>query len=268
MLRTLRMSVTRAADSWSAPIARTMVVVCLGFLGQATAASAASFSVNPTQLLLSGTAKSALLTLKNETDDAVRFQVTLMAWAQDPDGKMVLEPTEDVVFFPGLLTLGAREERRIRVGLVVAPAAVERTYRVFVEELPPLENGKPVVGVAMRTKMGIPVFVQPIAVAAQVQLKDVAAANGRVSFRLVNTGTVHFTPESMRVRGIDASGSTVTEQSPESWYVLAGGRRDFDLAVPAVRCAEIRSFSVEARVMGKTLTQTVAAPDGACAKQN
>jgi fimbrial chaperone protein len=267
MTRVLHMTGTRAADSWRIPIARTMVAVGLALVCQAAAARAASFTVNPTQIYLSAANKSALLTLKNETDEAIRFQVSVASWGQDPRGQMVLEPTEDVVFFPALLTLGPREERKIRVGVTVAPGAVEKSYRIFVEELPSLENGKPVAGVAMRTKMGVPIFLQPTTVTAQAQLKDLAIAGDRLSFRLINAGTVHFTPDGVRIRALDAAGGVVTEQPAESWYVLAGGRRDFEAAVPAARCADVRSFTIEAQVMGRMLKESLQAPEGACAKK-
>jgi hypothetical protein len=114
--------------------------------------------------------------------------------------------------------------------------------------------------------MGIPIFLQPAAVTAQAQVKDVAVAGDRVSFRLMNTGARHFTPDGTRVRGLDAAGVTVMEQALEAWYILAGGRRDFEVAVPAVRCADIRSFVIETRVLGRELSETVQAPEGACAK--
>jgi fimbrial chaperone protein len=243
-----------------------MVAVGLAVMCQAAAARAASFSVNPTQIFLSGTVKSALLTLKNETDEPLRFQVSTMAWGQDPGGKMLLEPTEDIVFFPALLTLGAREERKIRVGTTVAPGAVEKCYRIFVEELPPLDTAKPASGVTMRTKMGIPIFIQATKVSAQARLGDVALAGNHVTFRLSNGGTTHFTPETVRVRGLDGAGATVGELAAEAWYVLAEGRRDFDVALPAARCGEIRSLAVEVQVLGRTLSETVQAPNGACAK--
>ena len=50
--------------------------------------------------------------------------------------RIELAPTQDVVFFPALLTLKPGEERRIRVGSTAAPGSIEKTYRIFVEELP------------------------------------------------------------------------------------------------------------------------------------
>jgi fimbrial chaperone protein len=180
---------------------------------------------------------------------------------------MLLEPTEDIVFFPALLTLAPREERKVRVGLATSPGPSEKTYRIFVEELPPVEVEKLAAGVTMRTKMGIPIFVQPSVTTARAQLGKGSFAGDRVSFSLQNTGTVHFTPDAIRVRGLDGTGAVVADVRADAWYVLAGGRRDFEVALPAARCAEIRSLTVEVQVLTRALRESMQTPSGACGKQ-
>jgi fimbrial chaperone protein len=256
---------TTAAHTW-----RT-VTMCAALaagltLCQAVAAQAASFSVNPVQVFLSATTKSALLTLKNETDQPVRFQLSLMAWNQDPGGQMQLAATDDIVFFPALLTLQSHEERKIRVGATVPPGKIEKTYRLFVEELPPLDKKDTPNGVTMVTKMGIPIFLQPAKAIGQAAIRDLSAKDGRFLFKLENTGTVHFTPQSIRVKAADAAGVSLSDVKVDAWYVLAGGVRAFDLAVPAAQCAQVRSLTVEAQVEGALLRESVQTPGGACGK--
>jgi len=233
---------------------------------QAGAARASSFSVNPTQVSLSASAKSALVTIKNETDQAVRFQVAAMAWSQDEAGHMQMAPTEDIVFFPALLTLKAREERKVRLGTTVAPGAQERSYRLVVEELPPLQAGSATTGVAMLTKMTIPVFLQPARLAAQATLSDVGMTGGHLAFRLRNTGTLHFVPQRVRVTGKDEAGTTVVDQQATAWYVLAGGARLFELPIAEPQCRQVRTLAVEIQVGETALLETVKTPGGACAK--
>jgi fimbrial chaperone protein len=233
-------------------------------LGLPASARAASFSVNPTQLLLSGDTKSALVSLRNETDQPVRFQLSVSAWAQAPDGQMILTPTEDVVFFPALLTLKPREERKVRVGANVAPGTVEKTYRLFVEELPPLEKAEGVNGVAMLTKMGIPIFIRPIKMTAAASIAGLGLKSGRLVFRLQNTGTVFIMPQGVRVRGLDQSGAAVVDQQASAWYVLAGGVRAFDLPLSGPQCAKVRSVVVEVQVSGTVIKETLQTPGGAC----
>src|SRR5512135_2952596 len=119
-----------------AALSSLLFVGCVfGLHGQA---DAGSFTVNPISIVLSGKEQSALLTLKSQTKEEVRFKVQVQAWAQSPKGEMELKDTKDIVVFPGLLTLAPSEERKLRIGSTVPAGAVERSYRVFVEELPSL----------------------------------------------------------------------------------------------------------------------------------
>src|SRR5206468_4339846 len=127
----------------------------------AARASATSFTVTPIQVVLATSTSSTLLTVANQSADTLRLEVSAFAWDQAPDGEMQLTATEDVLFFPSLLTLGPGERRNVRVGAATAAAASEKTYRIFVEELPPPEGGSTAPkksGVRILTRMGIPVF--------------------------------------------------------------------------------------------------------------
>ena len=105
------------------------VVFAVSLLGGPLArpAAASNFNVNPTQVFLSSKATSALVTVRNDSTDQLRFQLSVFAWDQSPSGELVLTPTDDIVFFPSLLTLGPNEERRVRVGRVTAPGEKEKT---------------------------------------------------------------------------------------------------------------------------------------------
>jgi fimbrial chaperone protein len=230
------------------------------------AASAVTFSVSPTQLVLSGRTRSSLLTIRNDSAETLRFQLSAFAWQQSPGGTMTLEPTEDVVFFPALFTLGAGEERRIRVGsLLTGSPDTERTYRLFVEELPPLDLGSAKApGIRVLTKMGIPIFVRPDQERASADLGALAVRGADVSFTLSNTGAVHFVPRRVVARGLDADGQALFELELSAWYVLAGGRRDFDVASPARDCDRVRSLVIEADLGFATLTERLGTGSGVC----
>jgi len=239
-------------------------------LGQSGALSAAAFRVTPIQVTLSSTNSSALLTLTNESSETLRFQVSAHAWTQGRKGEIELAPTQDIVFFPALLTLEAGKERKIRVGTSSPAGTVERTYRLFVEELPPAEQPKgsatPRSEVRVRTKMGIPVFLQPAAkpeVAGAIE--SPALENGQLRFRVRNTGNVHFTLLSVRITGKSASGETIFEKQAEGWYVLPGGIREYEIPVPSAECTRVKVFSLEATDERGTMKSRLEAPTGACA---
>lgn len=241
----------------------TLVAAALVMLGSASWASAATFTVNPTQIFLSGKTTTALLTLRNDSDETLRFQLAAFGWQQTPAGELTLTPTQDVVFFPALLTLAPKEERRIRVGGTVPAAAQERTYRIFVEELPSAD-GQQANAVRVLTKMGIPIFIRPAKEAATADLSGLAMAKGSFAFTLANRGSVHFVPQRVAVRALSASGERLFEEELKGWYILAGGRRDFTVAVPAEACTRVASVTVEVEFDANVLKESLQTPGGTC----
>ena len=228
-------------------------------------ASAATFRVMPTQLTLGGKTQSGLLTIRNDSSEPLRFQISVFAWQQTPSGEMALQPTADMVFFPALFTLNPAEERSIRVGSRVASTAdVEQTYRIFVEELPPVNRTNDAAAVRVLTKMGIPIFIRPAKYQASAKLAGLEARSGTLSFQLSNTGAVHLAPFSVAVQGLDSGGNRVYREELQAWYVLAGGRRDFTVAAPVQECGRIRTLVVEANVGFTTLTERLPVASGVC----
>ena len=257
--------------SRAVPIALT-VLLGLAF-GPAQTAEAAAFRVTPIRVDFDGRTQSALLTLINESDEQIRFQISAFSWRQDAQGEMKLDPTQDVVFFPALLTLNAREQRKVRIGRSTAPGTAEKTYRVFFEELPAMETkDKPKgTGVKILTKMGIPVFVAPDKSQPAGDVTNVAWSAGKVSFDVRNTGNVSFVARAVRVRGLDAGGSEVLNKQKEGWYVLGGDTRHYDLELTAEECRKIRKIVIEAETdlaakPEQSVLRAEAAAPGSCSE--
>lgn len=223
-------------------------------LGGADRAWAVTFSVNPTRVILTGRVTNALITLRNESDQGARFQLSAFAWDQAPDGQMKLAPTEDIIFYPQMLALGPREERKVRVGTTLAPGAIERSYRLFVEELPPAAGEENAGKVRVFTKVGIPVFLRASESAPRAELRNLRYGEGRVSFTLANAGSTFFVPDSIVVRALGADGQPIGSQDVKGWYVLAGGVRVFDIEGPKPP-ASPTAFVVEVRVGTLTLAE-------------
>ena len=238
-----------------------MAVVWLWGGPQAGAAAAATFTVDPTQIFLSGRTGSVLLTLRNESTETLNFQLSVFAWTQSTTGQMQLEPTEDIVFFPTLLTLKPKETRRVRVGGATPQDVREKTYRIFVEELPPANPAGS--GIRVLTKMGIPIFVRPVKEVATATLTDLRQQDGALRFTLSNAGTVHVVPQSIKVRGLSGSNAAF-DRELEGWYVLAGGRREFDMAFPKDACAQVTSIVVDIQFASGKLQERLQTPNGTC----
>jgi fimbrial chaperone protein len=247
------------------PLASLLSLLLGLALCQAEPTWATNFTVTPIRLVFSSSTRSAILTLRNQHTEPLRFQLNLFAWDQNPTGEMQLTPTEDIVFFPTLLTLAPGESRNIRVGPTTPFAATEKTYRVFVEELPPLETpeGGPT-GVRVLTRMGIPIFLQPTKVVQQGHIEGMAIRAGKLSFQVKNTGNVHFVEQQLRVKGFSQAGDSLFDQQKTGWYVLAGGLRLHELELPKDACAKIHTLAIEVQSEGKTFQEWFDVPPGAC----
>jgi fimbrial chaperone protein len=229
-------------------------------------ARAADFTVNPIQIFLAGQTKSAILTVQNTSGEPLRFQLNAFTWAQDPAGQMQLTPTSEIIFFPRLLTLAPGEQRIVRVGTSVAAGPVERTYRIFVEELPPsTQQAAPAGQVRVLARMGIPIFVEAKAGRAELRLSPPVLQPGRLVFELRNGGTKHAIPQVIRVRGQGAGGETLWEGEQEGWYVLAGERRVYEMPFPREECARTKAVAVEVKAGEQTLTERLDIAPAACA---
>lgn len=247
-------------------LARAVAMALLGSaFGLSGEAIAGGINVNPVQIHLSERAASALLTVSNQGERVLRVQLSVSAWDQDPKGEMVLSPTRDIIFFPTFLTLEPGKTGKVRIGTSSTFGAAEKSYRIFVEELPPLETEAQPGVVAVRTRMGIPIFLDP----AEAKLKgevEAAIAGGRLTAEVRNGGNVHFVPTSIRVRGLGKEGDLAFERGFDGWYVLPGGKRIYEAALPADVCRKIATLVVEARVGEELVTRRVETNGKSCGR--
>ena len=231
-------------------IARTSLALAGAalLLALPSVAQASAFSVNPISVELGAGTTNAVVSVVNSGTDAIRFQVKGYAWAETPQGDLQLTASPDLVAFPTVFSLDGGATRKLRLGSTVAPGAVEKSYRAFVEELPPLGT---VVNVGkgdsiiVRTRIGIPVFVRPANVVNKADISDPSIKSSTLAFDVVNTGTVHFIATKVRVHGLSSSGAAVFGHEFSGWYVLAGEHRSFSIPVPADACSKIASMSIE-----------------------
>ncbi len=234
---------------------------------------ASAFHVTPIRVDFDRNTTSTVMTLVNESTEQLRFQVSVSLWQQDKQGQMQLAPTDDIVFFPALLSLKPGEERKVRVGRTVAPSDVEKTYRISFEELPPLQKaGEPPKGsqVKIITKMSIPIFVSPDNRKTAAEIADASVRNGKLKFDLKNGGNVHYMAQSVRVTGMGEGNQAVFDRQRQGWYVLSGESRTFDMDIKPEECAKLKSLRIEVRTdmteipETSTLKRDLDVPAGAC----
>lgn len=223
---------------------RGLAISILGLLTWAAGdVAAAAFTVTPVRVLLGRGANSALLTVRNDSTEPIRFQITLKAWNQAPNGEMELSDTNDLVFFPTLMEVKPSEQKNVRIGSSFkAPVTTERSYRIFFEELPAPQVVKPEekqtgAQVKVLTKMGVPIFIQPANPVIKGEIGGLSQSGRNVQFDVKNVGNSFFSVMGTSVTGIAKDGSTTFEKKQDGWYVLAGGLRHFRFEIPAEKCS-------------------------------
>lgn len=233
----------------------------------ATLLFATGINVSPVQLHLTKDESKTQIDVKNDGDEPARFQLSLFVWGEDPDKGMQLQPTQDVVFFPSLLALKAGEQRSVRVGVLPQQfGLVEKTYRLFVEELPGVERPNSRSSVRVLTRVGIPIFLDP------VRKLDTAAVELRVQPGAVvtdvrNTGNVHVRVLTVALKAFDAQGTPLIEKQQQGWYILANGRKSYRFELPQGTCAKARRLIASVHTDDdRNFSQALDTPAGACGR--
>lgn len=231
-----------------------LLAVALGLCSAASAAEAGTFQISPTRIDLAARGASSLVVLTNTGNEPMRIQVSAFAWDQALDGEQVLGATRDLVVFPTLFAIAPGETRKVKVGITVAPQAQERTYRMVIEELPgPPLSGQ--MGLRVLTRMSVPIFQAPLRAGRAGAITNVALAKDRLRLDVENRGTVSVMLKAAQVTGKDAGGRVIWRGEAAGWYLLAGGKRRFELEVPADKAALLARVDVEAATDQETWKQ-------------
>ncbi|MEQ1439343.1 fimbria/pilus periplasmic chaperone [Fontimonas sp. SYSU GA230001] len=182
------------------------------FIAPPALAEPGGISVSPIRVDLDANRRSGALTLHNGSERRYRFQVDVLRWTQTPQGEDLYAPADGVIANPPLFELAPQAQQVVRVGLLGAvPASVEASYRIYFNEI---EQPQPTAGTGLNVllRLGVPMFVAPLA-AAQHRLEWSARMDGnRVLLRADNRGNVHERRAQLRVTDA-ARGSALHEDS-------------------------------------------------------
>ena len=214
-------------------------LVGLLVLATAEAARAGSFTVSPLRVRLHAGEQTAVLTIRNEGDQTAVVQARAFAWRQRGDGADDYEPSNELVIFPKIVSIGKKEEKTVRIGFPGDFPDREHALRVYFEELPVSEAG--VTAVRMALKIGIPVFVEPKVVVSEMRVDSVRLTQGSLAVHVRNAGNAHVLIKGIAVTGVDSSGSRTFDRRESGWYVLAGSARTFGSTVEPQDCARTRA---------------------------
>ncbi len=219
--------------------------------------------MSPIRLELGRGAKTGVITVMNDSDEKLRLQLTASEWTQDAAGKDAYAESADLVYYPRIMVVGAKEQRIVRAGIRVPASGVEKAYRLFLEEIPePRKTAGATVAIAVR--FGVPVFVKPLKEEPKPELGPVAMDNGTVSARVRNGGNAHFIIRTVTFAGKNARGETVFTKEIDGWYLLAGATRTYAAAVPDPVCRDLASVDVAVKTDNATATGRLDADRSMC----
>jgi fimbrial chaperone protein len=210
------------------------------------AARAGDWRVSPIRLDLGRDTKSGAVTVANDSDDRLQVQMKAYEWTQDAEGKDRYEETGEILFFPRLMILEAKEEKILRAGIRVPAVAKEKTYRLFIEEIPGPRKPEGA-NVAVAIRFGVPIFVKPLKGEARGEIGAMTMSAGVLLVPVNNTGNVHFVVQSVLVRGRDGAGVEVFSRELSGWYLLAGVSRGYAATVPIETCGTMTAIEAEVK---------------------
>lgn len=206
---------------------------------------AGQLSVYPIRLFLDKSSKTGVINLINRGEDKAVVQANLSEWTQDEDGKDVYTDSKDLIYYPKLVTLEAGEKKALRVGIQGPPTGKEKTYRLFIQELPSRDKKKEDgVTVSVSIRFGVPIFVAPLNVEEGVEIKEVRLKNGTLEMLMANTGNSFFMIDAVHVKGLDGDGKEMFTEELKGWYLLSGASRRYTVAIPGKVCSSLSRLDV------------------------
>ncbi len=222
-------------------------------------ASASDYTVSPLRLDFDRDSKSGVVTLANVGTERINFQIKAMEWSQDAEGKDRHGETNELIFFPKILSVEPNEERVVRVGVKSLPVSTERAFRLFIEKIPGPNSAPPAPGlnIAVNVRFALPVFVEPSDHQAKGEIVEASLTRGRFELVLRNKGNEHFRidGEGIRLVGRNAGGVEVLTRTLNDRYLLAGTTKRYATSVSKQECAQLATLETTIQTEQFTLSR-------------
>jgi len=237
------------------------LAVILFVIIYSTHALAADFQVQPTTMDLGGKVKSGVFSVINNSNEKIDFQVSVKAWNQDENSKDAYTDTNDIVFFPKVMSIDPNSQRAVRIGLKTPPGAREKTYRLFVQEIPTQKktqdidvNQKVKAGVTIAFRFSMPIFVKPLKPQEIYAIDKVEMAAGKARAVVKNTGNVHVKLRSVTFSGKAADGKELYSKEVAGWYILNGMSSSYEAEIPKDVCGQLAKIDINVRTEDKDIS--------------
>ncbi len=213
-----------------------------------------NWRVAPIMLDFDKGARTGSVTVYNEGTEKLSIQMKAMEWSQDANGKDNYSDTRDIIFFPKIMTLEKGENKIIRAGIRIPATAKEKTFRLFIEEIPePKKKEGSTVAIAIR--FGVPIFAKPLREELRGEIGKTGMTNGKLSFVVGNTGNIHFRITSISASEKDAKGNTLFSKELDGWYLLNGASRTYTADIPKEKCIPGATLEIAVKADGLNLSK-------------
>jgi len=210
-------------------------------------AFAGEFQVSPITLDLGKTNKSGTITVTNVGTEKINLRIQAMEWKQDAEGKDLYSETNDIIYFPKIVSVDKGDSQLIRVGIKEGLSEREKTYRLYIQEIPDQGKKAPDKGkfqIAVMIRFGVPIFIKPAIENLKGMVGPVAVAKGTATAVVKNTGNVHFKIATVTIRGRTPDGQEAFSKELQGWYLLAGAEREYSAPVPSDVCLKLAKIEV------------------------
>lgn len=222
------------------------IIVLINLFFQSTAL-AGLFSVTPIKLVFGKDAKSGIVMVTNDGDDPLQVQMKAFEWTQDAEGKDQYKETEEIIFFPKIMMLKKGETRSLRTGIKIPASVREKTYRLFIEEIPGPKKEQSGAQVQIAIRFGVPIFVIPVKEELSGKIEDLALVKGVLNMVIKNTGNTHFIINFINIKGRDAKGAEIFSNELSGWYLLHSVSRSYKTDIPQEPCQNLSKIEVEVK---------------------
>lgn len=213
---------------------------------------AGEWRVSPIRLDMGSDTKSGVINVVNEGTGKFQVQMKAFVWSQDSEGKDHYAETADIIFFPKFMLFDKPEERLLRAGIKMPAAATEKTYRLFIEEIPePKKADSTTIAIAIR--FGVPIFVKPLKEDPRGEISGITLSNGILKVGVKNSGNVHFVINGLFIKGKNSKGEELYTKKLDGWYLLNGVSRNHETDIPAAVCANLTTLDIEVKTTRFTL---------------
>ncbi|SEH05020.1 fimbrial biogenesis chaperone [Candidatus Venteria ishoeyi] len=210
----------------------------------------ANLAISPTSVVLSPKHNTSSLTFTNRSNKPVNLQLFLKTWHQDELGKTQLSDSRDVVVFPKMLKIEPGQERPIRVGFRGKWPKIERSFRIFADELPTFNAEKGTTGVFFPVRLSIPLFVrdQSDVLSPEIKLDSAQTYQGQLRLGVQNQGRQHVALSKISVKLQDQHGQTIGDLQDSGGRILAQGLVFFDIPLAVGVCKKLHTAVFEVKI--------------------